>query len=159
MRPSPRASLLPALLLAASLAGCGERPPGAIVGDVYLAESLGEEVNLGGLPVRLLEDGEAVDSALARLCPGSAGGAAPAQAWRERARILEGRAGRTVTTNARAQFRIDSVAPGRYRLWADTTVDGTHWSWLQPVAVRGGDTVRVNLTNANPDENPFRCRR
>lgn len=144
--------------LLASLAACGEPAPGTVVGDVFLAEDIGYEVNLAGLPVHLLEDEAEVDSALARICPEEAG-ISPAEAWRERARILGARAVRVDTTDAGARFAMDSVPPGRYLLWADTTVDATHWSWLHPVRVPPGDTVRANLTNANPDENPFRCGR
>ncbi len=152
-----RVRLRPALALLAALAACGDPEPGTIVGDVFLAEQMGQEVNLAGAPVHLIPEAEEIDTTLARLCPPRQGGAEE-RAWRERARILRARAQRTVRTNPRAQFVMDSVAPGRYRLWADTTVDGTRWTWLEPVRIRGGDTVRANLSNANPDENPFRCR-
>lgn len=78
--------------------------------------------------------------------------AAQEQAWRERERILSAQARRTVTTGAQAEFALDSVPPGRYRLWADTTVGGARWTWLHPVTVRPGDTLRVALSNANSDE-------
>lgn len=152
-----RARFLAALALLAASTACGDPEPGTVVGDVFLAEQMGQEVNLTGTTVRLIPETEEIDTALARLCPPRSGEGVE-QAWRERARILQGRAQRTVRTNAQAQFVLDSVAPGRYRLWADTTVDGTRWSWLHPVRVKPGDTVRANLTNANPDENPFRCR-
>jgi hypothetical protein len=32
------------------------------------------------------------------------------------------------------------------------------WTWLAPVRIESGDTVRINLTNDNSDENPLRCR-
>lgn len=159
--------LLPIFALVALTAGCGGRGPGVVQGDAYLAEDIGREVNLAGLTVRLVEAGEKaeLDSLLAReACPSRTGAAAPGaeaqareRAWRERARILGARTVRTVTSNRGAQFVFDSVPPGRYRLWADTVVDSTRWTWLQPLRVRGGDTIRTNLSNANPDENPFRC--
>ena len=158
-----RARLLPALALLAALPACGDPEPGTLVGDVFLAEHMGQEVNLTGAPVHLIPEAEEIDTTLARLCPPREGGAAPRsgeaveRAWGERARLLQARAQRTVRTNEQAQFVMDSVAPGRYRLWADTTVDGTRWTWLHSVRVTPGDTVRANLTNANPDENPFRC--
>ncbi|MBW3631141.1 MAG: hypothetical protein KY464_17860, partial [Gemmatimonadetes bacterium] len=65
---------------------------------------------------------------------------------------------RTVRTGPRAEFAIDSIEPGEYRLWADTVIDAEHWTWLEPVAIEAGDSIRLNLTNANVDENPFRCK-
>jgi hypothetical protein len=128
-----------------------------IVGDMYLAVDLGNEANLAGARVSLLPDEEELDSALARTCPRDTAG--QAAAWAARARILGGRATRTVVTDAGAKFTLDSVAPGRYRLWADTTVGKERWTWLHPVRVASGDTTQVVLSNDNPDENPFRCDR
>ena len=78
--------------------------------------------------------------------------------WRARDRLLRAAIVKTVHTGARAEFLIDSIEPGEYRLWADTVIDAEHWSWLEPVRLEAGDSVRVNLSNANVDENPFRCR-
>ncbi len=144
-------------------ASCGNPQPGTIVGDMFLAEDLSRQINLAGAPVHLLPHEAALDSALARICPNRRGAAAPSraaqeQAWRKRERILSAQARRTVTTGAQAEFALDSVPPGRYRLWADTTVGGARWTWLHPVTVRPGDTLRVALSNANSDEDPFRCR-
>ena len=152
------------LALSPLLTACEGSSPGTIVGDVFLAEGLGREINVARLPLHLLEEDAELDSVIARICPTREGAvatsrtAAQEQAWRERTRILEARVQKTVTTDAQARFRIDSVAPGRYRLWADTTIDATRWTWLQPVTVQAGDSIRVNLTNDNPDHNPFRCR-
>jgi hypothetical protein len=77
-------------------------------------------------------------------------------AWAGRAELLGGLVQVVVSTDSLARFAAE-VPPGRYRLWADTTVGTTRWSWLQPVTLRAGDSVRVNLSNANPDVNPFRC--
>ncbi len=163
MQPSSARTLLRALALSVVLAGC-DRAPGTIRGDVFIAENIGQEINLTHASVRLLEDsGSDLDSALARICPTRAAPgtfASPAQqeqAWRERERILDAQTLRTVRTDARASFALDSVPPGTYRLWADTTIGSTRWTWLERVRVPGGDTVRLNLSNANPDENPFRC--
>ena len=145
-------------LALALLAGCGGGTPGTVVGDAYLAEELGKEVNLVGVPVRLVEDWPELDSALAQTCPRAASEATREQAWRARESILNERVRGAVVSNPEAQFAIDSVKPGRYRLWADTIIGDRRWTWLQPVNVRPGDTVRLNLTNANTDENPFRCR-
>ena len=135
------------------------------MGDAFLAQGLESEVNLAGMPVHLVTGDELqIDSALARLCPPRSGAdsaaiaAAHARAWQERGRLLQARRTRSTTADAKAHFVFDSVAPGEYRIWADTTVGGDRWTWLADVRVRGGDTVRADLTNANPDENPFRCR-
>lgn len=152
-------------LCAAVLAACGKADtrPGAVTGDAYIVTDEGQEVSLAAMPVALLADTVAVDSALARLCPRRTPGApAPdsamqAQAWQRRAQLLAGRALKRATTSAAARFRLDSVAPGKYRVWADTAYGGQRWSWLQPVTVKPGDSATVALSNANPDDNPFRC--
>ncbi|HYJ78713.1 MAG TPA: hypothetical protein VEW03_03850 [Longimicrobiaceae bacterium] len=144
-----------------AVAACGDPRPAVVQGDAFLAHDIGREVELPGLRVRLVREPAAaaeLDSALARACAAATDSAA-AGAWRERSRVLAAHTVGSATANAAAQFVLDSVAPGAYRLWADTTVGDTRWTWLQPVTVRAGDTVRVNLTNSNPDENPFRCRR
>ncbi|HEX8695706.1 MAG TPA: hypothetical protein VF746_25045 [Longimicrobium sp.] len=151
-----------ALCGALGLAACGDSAPGTVVGDAYIVLETGQEVSFGGLRVGLVPEDEALDTMLARLCPrrdaaAGADSAARETAWGRRAQLLSQRARRTVTATAAAQFFIDTVAPGEYRVWADTAYGGTRWTWLQPVRVRSGDTVRVNLSNANPDENPFRC--
>jgi hypothetical protein len=163
-----------AALLAAGLAACGGDEPGRVVGDVYVALETGEQVDVAATPVRLVDDLPEVDSALAALCarraqelarlgaPSDSTRAARAQleerAWDERARVLSGHVRASAVTSANARFALDSVAPGEYRLWADATVNGERWSWLHPVGVPSGDSLRVNLSNANADENPFRCR-
>lgn len=81
-----------------------------------------------------------------------------ARGWRARNRLLQDAIRRTVRTNEQAQFAIDSIEPGEYRLWADTVIDSEHWTWLEPVEIEAGDSVRVNLSNANVDDNPFRCK-
>jgi hypothetical protein len=81
-----------------------------------------------------------------------------ARGWRARDRLLRDAVRRTVRTSPRAEFLIDSIEPGKYRLWADTIIDAEHWSWLEMVEIEAGDSIRVNLNNANVDENPFRCK-
>ena len=81
-----------------------------------------------------------------------------ARGWRARDRLLSDAVRRTVRTGSRAEFLIDSIEPGEYRLWADTVIDAERWSWLEPVEIEAGDSIRVNLNNANVDENPFRCK-
>ena len=154
--------VLLALSAALVLAACGDSAPGTVVGDAYIVLESGQEVSFGGLRVGLVPEDETLDTMLARVCPrrnapAGADSAAQEEAWRRRAQLLSQRAPRAVTASAAAQFAFDSVAPGEYRVWADTAYGGTRWTWLQPVRVRSGDTVRVNLSNANPDENPFRC--
>lgn len=150
-----------------ALAACGDAGPGAVSGEAFLAQDLDRVVNLPGLSVHLLAEEEepaALDSALAKICP-RAGGAtvgtpreADARAWEARGRMLAARSRLVARADARSHFAFDSVPPGRYRLWADTTVGDERWTWLVPVRVSAGDTARADLTNANPDENPFRCR-
>jgi hypothetical protein len=139
------------------LSACGEKAPGVIAGDVYLAVDLGNEANLAGARISLLADEVEIDSALAKTCPRDMAG--QGAAWAARARILDARVRRSVVTDAGAKFTLDSVPPGRYRLWADTTVGKERWTWLHPVKVASGDTTQVVLSNDNPDENPFRCDR
>lgn len=164
MKPTAPCRLTLVFLLVALGTGCGNPQPGAIVGDLFLAEDLSRQVNLGGASVRLLPNDVEIDSALARICPTRGGAIPPSrdqaqeQAWREREHILAERVQTSVTTSPQAEFAMDSIPPGRYRLWADTTVGGARWTWLHPVTVRPGDTLRVALTNANSDEDPFRCR-
>lgn len=180
------------VLLAASLAGCSDRPPhGKIVGDAFLVMGLEREVDLTGVDVHLvaeLEDQDSthrvenLDTVLANICVqrdrfiARARGAAEERGesatdslaalardahdrgWRARNRLLEGSVRRTVRTDQRARFTIDSIEPGAYRLWADTVIDGEHRTWLEPFEIEAGDSIRLNLNNANLDENPFRCR-
>jgi hypothetical protein len=153
-----------ALSAAAALGACGSRP-GTVVGDAYIVTDQGQEVSLGEMPVRLIPESKAIDTLLATACPRHRGQppaevdtAAQARAWQQRARILAPRVTRTVRADAAAHFAFDTLTPGKYRLWADTSYGGTRWTWLEPVKIGSGDTVRVALSNANPDENPFRCR-
>lgn len=95
------------------------------------------------------------DSAYAQLSV--ARRAATEEAMRDRAAILERRTLRTVQTRPDATFTIDSVAPGKYRLWSDASLRSSHWNWLYPVRVRGGDTVRVSLNNSTIDDEPLKC--
>ncbi|HEU0053294.1 MAG TPA: carboxypeptidase-like regulatory domain-containing protein, partial [Longimicrobium sp.] len=145
------------LVLSCLLAACGEAKPGAVAGDVFLAVDLGNEQSLANARVSLLADDPELDSTLAKLCPKSA--AERGSAWEGRARILGALVRKETVSDANARFAFDSVAPGRYRLWADTTLKGERWTWLHPVKVEAGDTARVTLSNDNPDENPFRCDR
>ncbi|MDQ3556055.1 MAG: carboxypeptidase-like regulatory domain-containing protein [Gemmatimonadota bacterium] len=161
------------VLLALGTAACSAGSPGAgkIVGDAYLVLDSGEEINLVGIAVRLVRENAEIDSVLARICverdrelarrrqTGDSIGVrnASERAWQERERVLGGRSRRTVTTSPEARFAIDSVPAGRYRLWAEATANGTRWSWLHRVRIRAGDSIRVNLSNANIDDNPFRC--
>lgn len=166
------------LLLLGLLGACSEPEPGTIVGDLYLALGPGRELNFADTEVRLVEDFDLtlidqLDSLLAPICvernrrirsalgtPGEAEALEGASrwAWAERERLLEGRTLRRVRTSPRATFVFDSVPPGKYRLWADTELEGERWSWLARVSLGPGDSLRVNLSNANVDDNPFVCR-
>jgi hypothetical protein len=150
---------------AVTLAACGkDTRPGVLVGDAYIVTETGQEVNLAGMPVALVPETEQLDSLLSTTCPRPPGAAQPpdsaaqGQAWRRRAQLLSARATRRAATDAAAHFRVDSVVPGKYRVWADTAYGGQRWSWLHEVTIDAGDTARVALSNANPDDNPFRCR-
>lgn len=149
---------------AALLAACGgEKEPGRVVGDAFLAQNIDQQINLAALPVHLLRAEEMLDSLLAPLCPPRGPGDTPpppaawARGWQARRGILRPLVLRSTVTNEQAQFALDSVPPGEYLLWADTTLSEKRWTWLAPIRVRAGDTLRLNLTNDNPDENPLRC--
>lgn len=164
-RPRSGRRAAASVLCAAALAACGkpDTRPGTVTGDAYIVTEEGQEVSLGAMPVALVPEAEQLDSLLARLCPRrdpaapAPDSAMQARAWRQRAQLLAGRASRRATTDAAAHFRLDSVAPGKYRVWADTAYGGQRWSWLQPVTIQAGDSATVALSNANPDDNPFRC--
>jgi hypothetical protein len=147
-------------LLAA--AACSSQP-GTVSGDAYIVTESGGQVSFGGMPIRVIPESEAIDTLLAKVCPRPRYGpqvldtAAQTRAWQRRGQILSARVSRTVTTDRGAHYVIDTISPGRYRLWADTEYGGTRWTWLEPVRIESGDTIHLNLSNANPDENPFRC--
>lgn len=164
MNSMPARAAAAFLLLAAT--ACGSPRPGRVTGTAFVAQSAGNDVSLANLPVHLVQDMEKakLDSLLSRACPFKGADAEPptaeevARAWAERARILNARRKQTVRTDADARFVMDSVPAGRYRVWADTVVGEDRWAWLEEVEVEGGDSAQVELSNANPDENPFRCR-
>lgn len=162
-----------AMVLAA--AACSRRPDyGALVGDGYVVRETGEQTNIDARTVRLVPDALSLDSALALVCfertkslealgdsaSGEAGRAVSDSAWAARERLLASHVLRIpVAARDSGRFTIDSIGVGTYRVWADATVGGERWSWLAPIEVRGGDTVRITLSNSNPDEDPFRCQR
>ena len=159
-----RARLAALTAVLALLSAC-DSSPGKIRGDVYLVEDLDKETNLAGATIRLVWEGERfstqIDSALGRICP-TRGDSTPSDAdWQAarqaRARILQAATRQTTVTDAQARFAFDSVPPGRYRLWADTVVGTTRWTWLYRVRVDPGDSIEADLSNANNDDNPFRC--
>jgi hypothetical protein len=152
-----RGGWMAAVLLAAC--GGGGKAPGMVVGDAFMAQNIDQQINLTSMPVHLLRKDEMLDSTLAPLCPprGPGNEAAWARGWQARRGILRPLVLRTVVTDAQARFALDSVPPGEYLVWADTVLSDRRWSWLSPIRVRGGDTVRINLTNDNSDENPLRC--
>jgi len=146
------------------IAGCGgDEVPGAVVGDAFMAQNIDQVVNLAGMPVHLLRPVEELDSLLAPLCPPRGPGDTPApreawdRAWRQRGSLLSPLRLRSVVTDPQARFAMDSVLPGEYLVWADTTLSGKRWTWLVEIEVDDGDTLRVNLTNDNSEENPLRC--
>jgi hypothetical protein len=147
------------------LAAACDSSPGKIRGDMYLVEDLDKETSLSGATVRLVWEGERfstqIDSALGRICPTRGDPTPSAAEWeaarQARARILQAATRQTTVSDARARFAFDSVPPGRYRLWADTVVGTTRWTWLHRVRVNPGDSVEADLSNANNDDNPFRC--
>lgn len=162
-----------AMVIAA--AACSRRPDyGALVGDGYVVRETGDQTNIDARTVRLVPDALSLDSALALVCfernkalealgdsaSGAAGQAASDRAWAARTQLLTRHVLRIpVAAQNGGRFAVDSIGAGTYRVWADATVGGERWSWLTPIEVRGGDTVRVNLSNNNADEDPFRCQR
>ena len=149
-------------LLCLLLTSCKPRPT-VIVGDVYIVEDVGSQLSLGSIEIHMVPDRLQLDSALLRRCPNRELSVRPdsasvAAAWDSRQELLLLNSRRVTRADAEARFVIDSVAPGRYRLWADTTVEDQRYTWLRQVVVRrGDDTVRANLNNSNLDEDPFRC--
>jgi hypothetical protein len=146
-----------------ALGACGPAKPGVLVGDSYIVLESGEDVNLAGMPVRLIDDVHGLDSIMMELCPrrsftDTLSDSAAAAAWQARAHFLSRRVLRSTRTDAQAHFRVDSLPAGRYRAWADTSYRGERWSWLAQFEIRPGDTTKLALNNANPDENPFRCK-
>lgn len=158
-----------------ALAGCSRRPDyGALRGDGYVALETGEQRNIDARTVRLVPDALSLDSALALVCfarqkalaalgdspTADAARAATERAWVARGELLSRHVLRIpVSPGDSGRFTVDSIGKGTYRVWADATVGGERWSWLTPIEVEGGDTVRVTLSNNNSDEDPFRCQR
>ena len=153
----------PVLLSFIALFASCDPGPTVVVGDIYIIEEMGLAMSLGSIDVHVLPDRLELDSALLKICPNRdltvrPDSAAVAVAWEARRELLLLNSRQVTRADAEASFVIDSVAPGRYRLWADTTVNGDRFTWLRPVFIRrGDDTVRANLDNANLDEDPFRC--
>lgn len=163
------------IVAALALAACSRRPNyGAVAGDGYVAMATGDQKNIDSRTVRLLPDALSIDSALALICFArqqaldalgdsaavDSARAVSERAWAQREQLLTRRSLRVaVVPGAGGRFAVDSVGAGKYRVWADATVNGERWSWLAPVEVKGGDTVRVTLSNDNADEDPFRCQR
>ncbi|MFL5386308.1 MAG: hypothetical protein ACJ8GN_27640 [Longimicrobiaceae bacterium] len=156
-------------------AACSRRPGyGALAGDGYVALETGEQKSIDARTVRLLPDALALDSALALICMqrqarldalgdsavDEAGRAVVDASWQARERLLSRHVLRIpVAADTGGRFAVDSLGAGTYRVWADATVSGERWTWMAPIEVRGGDTVRVSLSNNNADEDPFRCQR
>lgn len=156
-----RYSILP-LPLVLLITACNPGPT-VVVGDVYVVEAMESQINFGSIEVHLLPDGLQLDSALLKLCPNRDlsvphDSADVAAAWEGRRELLLSKSQRMTRADPDASFVIDSVAPGRYRLWADTIVGDQRYTWLRSFLVRrGDDTVRANLGNSSLDEDPFRC--
>lgn len=157
MRTSPARLLGLALVVA-----CADAGPARLVGDAYLVLATGREVNLANQAVHLVEEHEELDSTIARICRETGmGAAAPiseaGEAWGMREQLLKGLVRRSTRTDDAARYSMDSIPPGRYRLWADAAVGEERWTWLHPLVIRAGDSLRVNLSNGNMDDDPFRC--
>lgn len=157
-----------ALVWLLAAASCGGGAPATVTGEVFVVLATGAEVETVGAPVHLLDYAERADTALARLCASrrdllagveadSAREAISERAWEARARLLRSLSRESARTVPGGRFRMDSVAPAEYRLWTDLVVQGERWSWTEPVAPGGGDSVHVVLGNANADADPFRC--
>jgi len=172
-----RTIVFAALLLAVPLSACSGRPSyGALAGDGYVALATGGQTSIDSRTVRLLPDAGSIDTTLAqtvcferqKVLDGlgedsasvASARAATERAWAGRAALLTRRSLHIpIAPAADGKFAVDSIGAGRYRVWADATVNGERWSWLVPVEVKGGDTTRVTLSNDNADEDPFRCQR
>ncbi len=163
-------------LAALLLAACGPDAPGTVQGDLFIVTANGDQIDLLGRAVHLIPESDEfrIDSIIQPVCATRAAdlaripadgtpradslrSAALERAWAERERVMKPYARRVVRTGQGARFAFDTVAPGEYRVWADAVVEGDRWSWTPRIRVRPGDTVRVDLSNGNPDEDPFRC--
>jgi hypothetical protein len=70
---------------------------------------------------------------------------------------LRGRVLRSGRTGMEAHYRIDSVAPGSYALWAEAEVAGRRYAWLVPVTVAAGQRASVDLDNSNVINGAMYC--
>ena len=161
------------LLVLLAAAACGDGGPATVTGDVFVVLDTGAEIDVVGAPVRLIEERASTDTALARLCavrrdelaaavaddgdPEEVRRAVSDRAWEARETLLAREALRATTTGGDARFRLDSLAPGSYRVVTDAVVQGERWSWMEPATLRGGDSLHVPLGNHNADGDPFRC--
>lgn len=161
-------------LAALLLAACGPDEPATVTGELFVVTANGDQIDLLGRRVHLIPAEAGIDSALAQVCvarnaelarlpangaPGtdSLREAAIARAWSARGRLLSAQTRRHTRTGEGARFALDSVAPAEYLVWADARVQGERWSWTRRIRLRGGDSVHLSLSNANADEDPFRC--
>jgi hypothetical protein len=83
--------------------------------------------------------------------------AATTTAMRDRDRLLEKLALRSVETGPDATFVFENVPAGKYRLWADALLSSGRWNWLLPIEVKPGDSLHVSLNNTTSDDDPLKC--
>ncbi len=150
------------LTLLTGIASCGPTS-GRVQGDVFLVMQNGDVKRGAGNTVLMLGPADSVLAARTRVCrafgeellAAARKGGLPADSG-TLAKDLHGRllgslvgfTDATSKTGINAHYRFDGVAPGKYVLWAETTIGENSYTWWAPVTVRGGDSVSKDLDNS-----------
>lgn len=66
---------------------------------------------------------------------------------------------RTSPTSLAAHYKINSIPPGSYALWAEGQLSGRPYGWLVPVTVTSGQRKTVDLDNSNVTNGGMYCHR
>ncbi len=144
-----------------------------IEGDVYLVLPNGDVKPIAGNTVRLLENTDEFQAARMNLCgeyqdrnegleqryrrSRSTGGlsrlreeqrALMRRTVGEMTALLRSAAVGEVPTGMRAHYYFHSVKPGRYFLWAETSISGKPYQWWAPVTVVQDASLRKDLDNS-----------
>lgn len=153
----------------APLTGCQLKTTGSISGDVFLLMQNGDVKRGAGNTVLLLGPADSVVAARARVCR-SFGDQLLAAA--RRGENLTPDTGllyvaldtalmrltvASSKTGINAHYRFEGVRPGRYVLWAETTIGDNAYTWWAPVVV-AGDSVSADLDNSTEARATLYCR-
>lgn len=66
---------------------------------------------------------------------------------------------RTSPTGLAAHYKIDSIPPGSYALWAEGQLSGRPYAWLVPITLTNGQRKTVDLDNSNVINGAMYCYR